>query len=142
MVCHVCWFDGGVDAYRSQSGLGSTRRLAGRCCFFFSSRRRHTRCSRDWSSDVCSSDLDRNCSRGGPPVRIDPYLSAWAEVDGDGRPALVPNAWFNYWRGDGGRSESFNGNVQGNYRVASQVNTSLTLKATHTVSAVQPLGPR
>ena len=26
-------------------------------CFFFSSRRRHTRCSRDWSSDVCSSDL-------------------------------------------------------------------------------------
>src|SRR2546429_4938017 len=32
-----------------------------RCCvmFFFSSRRRHTRCSRDWSSDVCSSDLIR-----------------------------------------------------------------------------------
>src|SRR2546422_10857184 len=25
--------------------------------FFFSSRRRHTRCSRDWSSGVCSSDL-------------------------------------------------------------------------------------
>src|SRR2546422_7511755 len=28
--------------------------------FFFSSRRRHTRCSRDWSSDVCSSDLTVN----------------------------------------------------------------------------------
>src|SRR5579872_6181097 len=27
--------------------------------FFFSSRRRHTRCGRDWSSDVCSSDLKR-----------------------------------------------------------------------------------
>src|SRR5256884_7227449 len=27
---------------------------------FFSSRRRHTRCSRDWSSDVCSSDLRAN----------------------------------------------------------------------------------
>src|SRR5207245_3207321 len=27
--------------------------------FFFSSRRRHTRCYRDWSSDVCSSDLQR-----------------------------------------------------------------------------------
>src|SRR5207245_5551432 len=25
--------------------------------FFFASRRRHTRCYRDWSSDVCSSDL-------------------------------------------------------------------------------------
>src|SRR5690606_39928449 len=35
-------------------------RLIGRgvgSCFFFSSRRRHTRFSRDWSSDVCSSDL-------------------------------------------------------------------------------------
>src|SRR5437660_7721005 len=27
---------------------------------FFSSRRRHTRWPRDWSSDVCSSDLDRD----------------------------------------------------------------------------------
>src|SRR5262245_65029075 len=27
--------------------------------FFFSSRRRHTRCLSDWSSDVCSSDLSR-----------------------------------------------------------------------------------
>src|SRR5690606_40743110 len=31
--------------------------------FFFSSRRRHTRFSRDWSSDVCSSDLPRPSSR-------------------------------------------------------------------------------
>src|ERR1035438_10716040 len=28
-----------------------------RLFFFFSSRRRHTRCLSDWSSDVCSSDL-------------------------------------------------------------------------------------
>src|SRR5205085_3214865 len=27
------------------------------CCFFFSSRRRHTSFDCDWSSDVCSSDL-------------------------------------------------------------------------------------
>src|SRR6266850_6040745 len=27
------------------------------CCFFFSSRRRHTRLQGDWGSDVCSSDL-------------------------------------------------------------------------------------
>src|SRR5690554_7586108 len=31
--------------------------MAGRILFFFSSRRRHTSCGRDWSSDVCSSDL-------------------------------------------------------------------------------------
>src|SRR5204863_4502761 len=29
--------------------------------FFFSSRRRHTRSLRDWSSDVCSSDLVQFC---------------------------------------------------------------------------------
>src|SRR2546429_5825123 len=45
--------------------------------FFFSSRRRHTRCSRDWSSDVCSSDLypipdGRGfvSARGGPVTAI------------------------------------------------------------------------
>src|SRR5207253_8432254 len=59
-------------------------------CFFFSSRRRHTRWPRDWSSDVCSSDLAHGhivgnaapwirrltCSRqeqspASPPWRID-----------------------------------------------------------------------
>src|SRR3712207_7752736 len=30
------------------------------CFFFFSSRRRHTRYWRDWSSDVCSSDLSKS----------------------------------------------------------------------------------
>src|SRR3989440_6596678 len=35
--------------------------------FFFSSRRRHTRSDRDWSSDVCSSDLLN--SDGGGNVR-------------------------------------------------------------------------
>src|SRR5690606_40991854 len=36
--------------------------------FFFSSRRRHTRFSRDWSSDVCSSDLWRFLSYYKMPV--------------------------------------------------------------------------
>src|SRR5690606_40175633 len=37
--------------------------------FFFSSRRRHTSFSRDWSSDVCSSDLcsSRPITSGSPP---------------------------------------------------------------------------
>src|SRR5690606_31600189 len=42
--------------------------------FFFSSRRRHTRFSRDWSSDVCSSDLDAR--RQGDDVQIHP-IKAW-----------------------------------------------------------------
>src|SRR5689334_23457582 len=32
--------------------------------FFFSSRRRHTRWNCDWSSDVCSSDLDKLVPKG------------------------------------------------------------------------------
>src|SRR5690606_35016377 len=36
--------------------------------FFFSSRRRHTRFSRDWSSDVCSSDLELSINNWGDAV--------------------------------------------------------------------------
>src|SRR5690554_8075355 len=36
--------------------------------FFFSSRRRHTRCGRDWSSDVCSSDLGYGMTECGPLI--------------------------------------------------------------------------
>src|SRR2546429_1750740 len=48
----------------------------GDCCmrlsifFFFSSRRRHTRCSRDWSSDVCSSDLAQLAALSGTDARF------------------------------------------------------------------------
>src|SRR5256885_7135068 len=37
--------------------------------FFFSSRRRHTRLQGDWSSDVCSSDLQRLRRRQQQPLR-------------------------------------------------------------------------
>src|ERR1035441_10782174 len=36
--------------------------------FFFSSRRRHTRCLSDWSSDVCSSDLTNQLRRASVSV--------------------------------------------------------------------------
>src|SRR5690625_7992554 len=60
--------------------------------FFFSSRRRHTRWPRDWSSDVCSSDLESDPAY---PSRIERsvttyrflYLS-WSDrcwKDGDGQ---------------------------------------------------------
>src|SRR5256885_7106432 len=38
--------------------------------FFFSSRRRHTRLQGDWSSDVCSSDLDCRLALGIEEVRV------------------------------------------------------------------------
>src|SRR5207245_3524351 len=39
--------------------------------FFFSSSRRHTRCYRDWSSDVCSSDLGGEVLTGTPVTSLD-----------------------------------------------------------------------
>src|SRR5699024_11887994 len=38
--------------------------------FFFSSRRRHTRSKRDWSSDVCSSDLSLQLFPVMPPMFV------------------------------------------------------------------------
>src|SRR5439155_7741371 len=52
--------------------------------FFFSSRRRHTRWPRDWSSDVCSSDLI------GGFVRAAPHSSS-------GLPPIPPRCW-SFWR--------------------------------------------
>src|SRR5207247_6998224 len=61
--------------------------------FFFSSRRRHTRSTRDWSSDVCSSDLGNGFGRlQRPPTHEDrqpgeePSLDVVQEVvaPGDG----------------------------------------------------------
>src|SRR5215208_7779627 len=50
--------------------------------FFFSSRRRHTRWPRDWSSDVCSSDL-REAAIGAAAFAAAPARS------GHGRPGYA-----------------------------------------------------
>src|SRR6267378_6699566 len=88
--------------------------------FFFSSRRRHTRSLRDWSSDVCSSDLAGDLiggwqlsgilsARSGLPINITVTRRASDMLDGNSRnqrPDLVPgvpiypaeqtiNNWFN-----------------------------------------------
>src|SRR2546421_4286859 len=53
-------------------------RFDGECIFFFfSSRRRHTRSDRDWSSDVCSSDLP-----GSQVVRLAAGVGLWDKVNG------------------------------------------------------------
>ena len=53
--------------------------------FFFSSRRRHTRCSRDWSSDVCSSDLKNS-------VDSELYTSDGYSIEGQSIDLTMPDS--------------------------------------------------
>src|SRR5256884_36085 len=109
--CHADYFDferiealkpaieaGGISTLSQSPILGFHKQMDNRIkrveeilsFFFFSSRRRHTRCSRDWSSDVCSSDLQKPAStpadacgspaappRAEPPCRPPSPLSSW-----------------------------------------------------------------
>src|SRR2546429_2789537 len=60
--------------------------------FFFSSRRRHTRCSRDWSSDVCSSDLFTvkvlDVYPGGRAYNLDETIQRMRYRDGYDKPLV------------------------------------------------------
>src|SRR5690554_7502603 len=47
----------GTRSPREQALVHAIYKQLGIVMFFFSGGRRHTRCGRDWSSDVCSSDL-------------------------------------------------------------------------------------
>src|SRR5690349_24444461 len=58
--------------------------------FFFSSRRRHTRSLRDWSSDVCSSDLEAitEDSVSEPGMATEIYLEITRIITGRNREAI------------------------------------------------------
>src|SRR5215470_9002886 len=61
--------------------------------FFFSSRRRHTRCYRDWSSDVCSSDLG---ARRRWPGQARPRLKEkWCNMNGAPSATLIAGSFGN-----------------------------------------------
>src|SRR5204863_6986933 len=58
--------------------------------FFFSSRRRHTRSLRDWSSDVCSSDL--------PYLLLIPGIRNQAStIETSDRRLLTSESWYRRW---------------------------------------------
>jgi hypothetical protein len=66
------------------------------------------------------------CARGGPAIRQDPYIAPWAGIEGDDRKPLVPSFWLNYWRGDGGRSESLRLEPTLELKVSTRFTTSLS----------------
>src|SRR6266581_8337469 len=70
------------------------------CFFFFSSRRRHTRWTGDWSSDVCSSDLGRRL--GYPAARRVEKMESLLRVPDDRSEAeLQPDILLPCQLGDG-----------------------------------------
>src|SRR3712207_5512649 len=78
------------------------------CCFFFSSRRRHTRYWRDWSSDVCSSDLTPCGVAKATDKALGGILCLWNDVRVDDKALLLAHNGMpedllpfaeRYWRG-------------------------------------------
>src|SRR5690625_7409361 len=61
--------------------------------FFFSSRRRHTRWPRDWSSDVCSSDLTYGQAPSYGQVSPAPSYGAPSPSPGYGQAPASPAPW-------------------------------------------------
>src|SRR5690606_10272422 len=77
--CLYWWAQDREQRYHPLLYLPACRELR---FFFFSSRRRHTRFSRDWSSDVCSSDL---VERGAPGGAADQEALGAAVAGGPGQ---------------------------------------------------------
>ena len=81
-----------------------------------------------------------DCARGGPAVRQDSYVAPWLGINGDDRKAIVPYLWFNWFRGDGGRSSSFSFSPELDFKIASRVTAAISPNYSRNRSDVQPLG--
>jgi len=66
------------------------------------------------------------CARGGPALRNSSFQNAWGGIEGDSRNAVTPFLWSSYFRGDEGRSHGWDLSPEVDFRVASQLNLSLS----------------
>ena len=78
--------------------------------------------------------FDDRVARGGPAVRVQPYLAPWFGFEGDQRRPIIPYLFFNLFRGDGGRSTSFNVSPSFDLRVFTQFRASLGLSFSHDIN--------
>src|SRR5256885_12941560 len=78
-----CWTIEGLDGWEDcVAARVYVERQMIVLCFFFSSRRRHTRLQGDWSSDVCSSDLIILAARLGGLWWIVPLIASGGSIVG------------------------------------------------------------
>lgn len=69
---------------------------------------------------------DRDCTRGGPAMRVEPRISPWLGIEGDNRGALTPSLWINVNSADEGRSDYLSINPSLRYNFSSRFSTSLS----------------
>lgn len=69
---------------------------------------------------------DRDCTRGGPAMRIAPRFAPWLGIEGDDRRAFSPGLWINYSQSDEGRSDYLSINPSVRYNFSSRFSTSLS----------------
>jgi uncharacterized protein DUF5916/cellulose/xylan binding protein with CBM9 domain len=84
--------------------------------------------------------FDDRVARGGPAVRRNSYIAPWWGFEGDQRRPVIPYLFFNLFRGDGGRSTSFNVSPSVDLRVSTQFRASLGLDFSHDVNDGQFVG--
>jgi len=84
--------------------------------------------------------LCSDCTRGGPALRADPYISPWAGLQGDDRKVMMPGLWLNYFRTDLGRTHSFNVSPEVTLRVSSRFSTNIGLDLSTRVNDTQWFG--
>ena len=82
-----------------------------------------------------------DCARGGPAVRRDSYVGPWLGINGDDRKMIVPYLWFNWFRGDGGRSRRSSISPEIDFKIASRVTAAVSPSFGRTTSDVQPRRP-
>src|SRR5437660_7756170 len=99
--------------------------------FFFSSRRRHTRWPRDWSSDVCSSDLGHTRGKACSPDKTVPYV-----YDGADAAALID--WIAAQPWSDGRVGMYGGSYSGFTAWAAAKHMPKALKAIMVGAPVAP----
>lgn len=70
---------------------------------------------------------DRNCTRGGPALLVEPALSPWMGIEGDDRKMLVPSVWMNYTRADGGRTTRFSISPAARLKLSDRFSSSVSV---------------
>ena len=82
------------------------------------------------------------CARGGPAVRMSRFVAPSIGLQGDDRRVVVPFLFFNYFKGDEGRSSSVAVSPEIDVRIGSQFRSSISGDISHNIADAQDLNPR